>query len=140
MADPISITQDELNALIQAGVEKEKLSILIGDFKQHKEDEEKRLLAIDHNVASIFELVREFPDKVNKCRDELENDIHRELENHYVTTPDLKILSTSLNAKIDSINIRVKWTIGVIVAGAGIIQFAFTMWYMGLQITKLASG
>jgi len=74
------------------------------------------------------------------CRDDLETDIHHELELHYATKPRIDALETDINNRFDKSDSRVKWTIGVIVSGAGIIQFFTTMWFMGAQISKITGG
>ena len=136
----IEVTQKELDALVDAGVEKEKLKILISDFQDHKRDEEKQLMAIDNNIAEIFGLMREFPDKVNKCKDQLEEDIHEELEKHYATENDLKALRKDMNSEFKELRGRFKWTMVLIVSVAGIAQYVATMWWLGLQITKVTGG
>jgi len=140
MGDKIEVTKDELESLISAGVEKEKLSILIDDFKGHKIEEEKRYAAIAKNTEAIFSMVRNFPDKISQCQDEIENDIHSELEKYYATKADVSRMVLDMESRIDKLAFKFKWTTGAIVTVAGTIQFAMTVWYLGLQITKITTG
>jgi len=140
MADKIEVTKEELDALVLASVEREKLTILINDFKDHKADVERRYAAIDKNTEAMFKMVRSIPSSITQCRDDLEDDIHSELEKHYATESSMRIMETTLNNKIEMITSRLKWTIVVIIAIGGSLQFVGTMWYMGLQISKLTGG
>ena len=138
--EKIEVTADELNAMIEQRVEKEKLKILIDDFKTHKDDEEKRLMAIDRNITEIFELMRAFPDRVTRCRDDLEADIHAELERHYAAETTVQALRVELKNDIKLITSRFKWTVAVIVSAAGVLQFITTMFWFGYKISQLGVG
>ena len=140
MSDTLQLTKEELENLIKAGVQEAKLEILIQDFQAHKQDEEKRLIVIDKNIADIYDLIRSFPDKVHSCKEQLEADIHDELERHYATDADLRALRKDMDSKIDQITGRFKWTVGIIVSAAGVLQFLTTIFYLGYQIKQLAGG
>lgn len=136
-SDKLTITKDELEALIEQRVEKEKLSILISDFKAHKNDEEKQLMRIDTNIAEMFKLIREFPDRITQCRDDLETDIHRELELHYATEPTVATLRKDLETDITLLKSKIAWTVGTIVAVGGALQFGLMVYLFGLKIAAL---
>jgi len=144
MSEKKAITADELRNLVQAGVEREKLSILIQDFKDNKTEQSDKLMSIDKNISDIYRLIRQMPATINTCRDEIEKDFHKELDKHYVTESQLKLLAIEFNGKIDTVTNtvtnRFKWTTGLIVTFVGTIQFLTTMWYLGLQINKLTTG
>ena len=138
--DKKEFTQIELNQYVQQEVEKEKLAILIADFKSHKDEEEKRLIAIDKNIHDIYHIIRTFPDRVTQCRNDLEKDIHEELEKHYVTSEAMELAVQDLTNQIRMIKVRFTWTVGLIVAIGGLIQFLTTMAFMGYQLQKLIGG
>lgn len=139
--DAVLVTLDDLDALQRLAVQEAKLEILVDDFKEHKKNAEKHYTAIDKNIAEMFTLIRTtIPDKMEGCRDQIETDIHLELEKHYATDKTLRVIESELNNKIDKNNNRYKWTVGAIVAVGGAIQFFTTMWFMSLQISKLSGG
>ncbi len=128
-----NVTEQEIESLIKIGVQEAKLNILVNDFQENKKQ-------VNDNLTRIYELLRNFPSKINECRDELEKDIHDELEKHYVTEAELREIRTQLTTKIDNIKRSFKWTMIVIVAIAGTVQFITTIWFMGLQIAKLSGS
>jgi len=135
MGEKIELTQEELDAKIaegiKVGVQEAKLEILIGDFQSHKNEEETRW-------AEMFALVRAFPEKVTACKDTLETDFYKELEDHYVTKADIKLLKQEIKSQNKEISNKFKWTVGVIAAVAGVLQFAATMIYLSYQIARLS--
>lgn len=128
--DTITISHEDLKAIERLAVQEAKLEILVTDFQASRKNTEE-------NIVKIFELIRSFPDRMNACRDDLEKDIYSELEKHYVTIPRIDTLEQDINNRFDRSDSRSKWTIGVIVSIAGVVQFITTMWFMGAQISKL---
>lgn len=132
-SETITISREDLKAIERLAVQEAKLDILVGDFQNSRR-------ATDENVVKIYELIRGFPDNMKACRDDLEKDIYNELEKHYVTIPRIDALEADMINRFDKSESRSKWTIGLIVAAAGAVQFLTTMYFMSLQISKLAGG
>jgi len=126
----ITLTLSDLKALERLAVVESGHDILVKDFQATRKH-------TDENIAKIFELLRAFPKQVADCSDMLEGKIHADLEKHYATDADVKALRADMTNKIDNIGRRFKWTTGVIVTGAGAIQFFTTMYFLTLQIQKL---
>jgi len=137
---PVLLNLADLGLIEKVAVNEKSQEILIGDFKEHKVYIEGKLGNIDKNTAEIFALIRTFPEKITACRDDLEKDIHLELEKHYATETTLRLIESELNNKIDQSNARFKWTVGIIVSLAGVVQFFTTIWFMSLQLSKLTGG
>ncbi len=133
MSETLKVTKEELETLINQGIQDAKLGILIDDFQAHKSEEETRW-------AEMFALVRAFPEKMAGCKESLESDIYKELEDHYVTKADVKLLKQELQSQNREMSNKFKWTVGVLVFIAGAIQFTTTIVYMTYQISKLSTG
>ena len=118
------ITDNELKSLIKIGVQEAKLDILVADFQDHKHDADKRLEAIDRNVGNVYKLVREFPERVKRCQDDLEDDIERV----YMTKKDGQILEQHLDNSIKSVKLWIVSSVGGATT-AGI----FIMWFFKLE-------
>ena len=119
------ITQNEIDSLIKIGVQEAKLHILVADFQDHKNDADKRLEAIDNNISNVYKLVRDFPERVKRCQDDLENDIERV----YMTKKDGQILEQHLDNSIKSVKLWIVSSVGGATA-AGI----FILWFFNLRV------
>lgn len=128
--DHISLSKEEFEHIVNTRIQDEKLKILIDDFKEYKDYEKERMVKIDHNISEIYDLIRSFPEKVNSCREELESDIHNELERHYATEKDMNQLRTDLTLEIKEIKTKMTVSTTVIVMVAGALQFLASMaWF-----------
>lgn len=133
--EKITLSQKELEYIVETRVQGEKLKILIEDFQRYKDEEQARITKIDTNLSQIYDLIRDFPHTVSQCRDELEQDIHNELERHYATKPDVARLRTDMETEFRLLRGRFTWTISAIVAVGGVLQFIFTIVYYTMNIT-----
>lgn len=133
MGEKIEMTQEEFKSAKQIAVIEAQLGILIKDFQTHKAD-------LQIIVSKIFDKMNELPTTITQCRDDLEQDIHNELERHYATDSDLKALRTDMDNGFKELRGRFKWTVMLIVGGAGVIQFIATMVFLSLQIGKLVGA
>ena len=128
--ETVTISLADIKALERLAVVEAGHDILVNDYQTSRKQ-------TDENIAKIYELLRAFPKQVSDCSDALEVKIHADLEKHYATDTDVKALRVDMTNKIDKIGNRFKWTTGLIVAGAGLIQFFTTMYFLTLQIQKL---
>lgn len=119
------ISQNELDSLIKIGVQEAKLNILVEDFQDHKHDADKRLEVIDNNIGNVYKLVRDFPERVKRCQDDLEDDI----KDVYMTKKDGEILEQHLTNNIRSIKLWIVSSVGGATA-TGI----FIMWFFNLRL------
>lgn len=119
------ITQKELESLIAIGVQEAKLGILVTDFQDHKHDADKRLAAIDLNISNVYDLVRNFPEHVKRCQDELEDD----MEDKYMTKKDGVILEQHLANNIRSIKLWIVSSVGGATAAGVLI-----IWFLNLKV------
>jgi len=63
----MEISQEVLDSLVDIGVQKAKLGILVDDYRESKKQ-------TDDNLKRIYDLLRKFPEQIKECRDELETD------------------------------------------------------------------
>ena len=119
------ISQQELDSLVQLGVQKAQLHILVEDFQEHKRTADKRLEAIDTNIGNVYKLVRDFPDRVSRCQDELESDI----KDTYMTKKAGELLEEHLTNDIKSIKLWIVSSVGGATA-AGLL----VMWFFNLRV------
>lgn len=117
------ISDNELQSLIQLGVQEAKLHILVSDFQDHKHDADKRLETIDTNIGNVYKLVRDFPERVKRCQDDLEIDIER----IYMTKKDGKILEQHLVNSIKSVKLWIVSSVGGAVAAGILIMWVFNL-------------
>ncbi len=129
--ETVTISLEDIEVIKSVAVQGAKLEILVADFQATRKH-------TDENIARIYELLRAFPKQVADCSDALETKIHADLEKHYATDADVKALRVELKNEIGKISNRFKWTTGLIVAAAGAVQFVTTMYFLSLQIQKLA--
>ena len=121
----VDITQKEIDSLVKIGVQEAKLHILVSDFQDHKHDADKRLEAIDNNIGNVYKLVRDFPERVSRCQDELENDI----KDTYMTKKAGELLEEHLTNDIKSIKLWIVSTVGGATAAGFLI-----IWFFNLKV------
>ena len=121
----VDITQKEIDSLVKIGVQEAKLHILVNDFQDHKQDADKRLEAIDTNIGNIYKLVRDFPERVSRCQDELENDI----KDTYMTKKAGELLEEHLTNDIKSIKLWIVSSVGGATAAGLLI-----IWFFNLKV------
>jgi len=114
--ETVTITLADLKALEKLAVQEAKLEILVGDFQASRKH-------TDETIGQIFELLREFPSKVNQCRDELETDI----EKIYMTKQDGKLLEQHLASNIRSIKLWIVSSVGGFTAAGVCISWYFKL-------------
>ena len=105
---------EDVHALIETGVLKTKLEILITDFQSSK-------VELNDNLTRIYELIRVFPNSINDCKDSIELDLHT----YYMTKKDGKLLEQHLSNSIMSIKIWIVASIGGFTAAGAVLIWYF---------------
>lgn len=141
VANRLNMTVAEFNQAIETAVTKAKVDSLTAAFEEHTRMESSTLDGIWTELKELRSEFRKeiiaYEKKMSVCRNELELDIHNELEKHYATQPELASLRNEFRSAIKEIKSKDRIQIAVIVGIAGIIQFFTTMAYMGSQIAKI---
>ncbi len=106
-------TDREMKALVEIGVQKAKLDILVNDFQESKGK-------TDENLTRIYNLLRTFPNKVTDCRREIESDMSA----LYMTKKDGELLEQHLSNNIKSVKLWIVSTVsGCTATGVFILWF-----------------
>lgn len=90
-------SESEMRQHVAEGIQEAKLGILIEDFKDHKNSEEKLMSELFASVNAIKDSVANFPQTLQACRDDMENDIR----NNFVSNPEIELIETRFESKVN---------------------------------------
>lgn len=134
----LTMSPAEFQTARDLAVTKALLKQLQTDYAKHLEEGNKVSSEIKASLGLLREEFARLPDRMSAMRRDIERDMNVKLD-QYMTKKDGELLEGKLEAKIDTINNKIKWTVIAVSSIVGSVQFILYVVYTGYQLAASAA-
>lgn len=135
MSEQVQMTEVEFELAKKAAAQEQAISMLGANIAHGRDETNKVLSKLDSNIGRLREEIQKWPDRINKCRDDIEDDMEK-IHRGFMTHTDGELMEQRLKNEFQQLRTQVKQTVITVVAVASIAQFFLLSIVLYLQIAE----